>query len=473
MRDWRQIPLQSKVSLAMFLISSGVLTVALAVILAFQIAALRDAFERDLDTVANIAAVNCADAVASGDEATVAAELASLRKLPHFHAAWITTPDDTRFARVEAAAPPAQRPARLVARTAPVRLEGRLIGELWVEGDYGEARGDLVAFFVKMALAVFAVCVVAGWLLTRRAQHAILRPVLELASAAERVVRERDLSLRVGDAGDDEIGLLTRRFNEMLAQIETQDRRLMDARRDLESKVVALEYEIAERRRIEAGLAEVALREEQRIANDLHDGLGQMLTGIAFKADLLKTLLEQSDPAHAKLAAQVVELANESIQQASDIAHGVAPVDSSETGLESALAQLGVQVGRLTGARCAVHTNADIPIVPPEISIEIYRICQEAVHNAARHGRATEVDILLKETGPAWKLEIRDNGCGLPPAHERRDGLGLRSMAHRAGRVGGTIEFVPNLRGGLTVRGSFPIVHGEPLAKTTGAVPGG
>jgi signal transduction histidine kinase len=297
--------------------------------------------------------------------------------------------------------------------------------------------------------------------------------VLELAAAAERVVRERDLSLRVGGAGDDEIGLLIRRFNEMLAQIETQDRSLMRARRDLESKVVALEFEIAERRRIETGLAEVARREEQRIANDLHDGLGQMLTGIAFKADLLKTLLERSSPANAKLAAQVVELANESIKQAGDIAHGVAPIDTAHSGLESALDQLGVQVERLTGARCIVRTNAGMPVVPPGTSIEIYRICQEAVHNAARHGRATEVDILLEERGDSWELEIRDNGCGLPPVDERHSGLGLRSMAHRTGRVGGTIEFVPNARGGLTVRGSFPIARSETLTNPTGSASSG
>lgn len=336
----------------------------------------------------------------------------------------------------------------------------------------GNPLGGDVGFFMRVT-AVLYVSLAVGWVLAKRAQKAILRPVLELAAAAERVVRERDLSLRVGGEGDDEIGLLTRRFNEMLAQIETQDRSLMDARRDLESKVVALEFEIAERRRIEAGLAELARREEQRIANDLHDGLGQMLTGIAFKADLLKTLLEQSSPSNAKLAAQIVELANESMKQAGDIARGVAPVDTTDAGLEGALAQLGVQVGRLTGARCAVRTNDDIPVVPPDISIEIYRICQEAVHNAARHGRATEVDIVIEERGAAWHLEIRDNGSGLPPAHQRHEGLGLRSMAHRAGRVGGAIEFVPNPRGGLTVRGSFPTARDEPLAKSTGAVSGG
>lgn len=473
MRDWRQIPLQSKISLAMFLISSGVLTVALAVILAFQIAALRKAFERNLETIANIAAVNCAYAVANGDPATATVELASLRTFPQFHAAWITTPGGVRFAHVEAHPLPERQSGKTVTRTAPVRFEGRVVGELWIERDYGEALDELVAYFVKMAAVVFAVCVAAGWLLTKRAQHAILRPVLELASAAERVGRERDLSLRVGGAGNDEIGLLTRRFNEMLARIESQDRRLMDARHDLESKVVALEFEIAERHRIEAGFAEVARREAQRIAHDLHDGLGQMLTGIAFKAHLLKTLLDQRSPDNAKLAAQIVELANESIREARDIAHGVAPVDAGDNALANALSQLGVQVGRLTGARCTVRTNHDIPAVPAGPSIEIYRICQEAVHNAARHGRATEVDILLEERGPALHLEIRDNGCGLAPAHERRDGLGLRLMAHRAGRVGGTIELLPNPNGGLTVRGSFPLAREAPITQATGGMPGG
>ncbi|HUG10586.1 MAG TPA: histidine kinase, partial [Opitutaceae bacterium] len=463
MRDWRQIPLKDKVNLAMFFISSCVIIAALAAIFVFQVLALKDTFQRDLDTFARIAAVNSADAVAAGDIGTATAVLASLREIRFFNAAWIATPENPKFARVDSQPSSDPPPSSIMRYEVPVRFDDRVIGTLSIEGDYGAARGELVKFFTQLTAGVLVVCITLGWLLSRRAQQVVLRPVLDLAAATERVTRERDLSLRVADAGDDEIGLLTRRFNEMLSQIETRDRELKQARRDLASKVVALEFEIAERRRIEVGFAEVAQREEQRIANDLHDGLGQMLTGIAFKAHLLKTLLEESSPENSSLAAQVVDLANESIKQARDIAHGVAPVDIADNGLANALAQLGIQVERLTGARCAVRTNEDIPAIPLGTSIEIYRICQEAAHNAARHGHATEIDIHLAQRASAWHLEIRDNGSGLPPAEKRRDGLGLRLMAHRADRVGGMVAFVPNERGGLTVRCSFPIPSDEPV----------
>ncbi|HEY5553228.1 MAG TPA: ATP-binding protein [Opitutaceae bacterium] len=473
MRNWRQIPLKDKVSLAMFFISSCVIIPALAAIFAFQVLALKHSFERDLDTFARVSAVNSSDVVASGDSATATAVLSSLREIRFFNAAWIETPENPTFARVEAQASSLSPPSSLMRHTVPVRSGTRVIGTLSVEGDYGAARSELVKFLAQLAAGVLVVSIALGWLLTRSAQRIVLRPVLELATAAERVIRERDLSLRVADTSNDEIGLLTRRFNEMLTQIETRDRELKHARRDLESKVVALEFEIAERRRIETGFAEVAQREEQRIANDLHDGLGQMLTAIAFKAHLLKTLLEESGPENAKLAAQVVELANESIKQARDIAHGVAPVDIADNGLANALSQLGIQVERLTGARCAVRTNDDIPGIPLGTSIEIYRICQEAAHNAARHGHATEINIQLEERDSAWHLEIRDNGSGMPPAEKRRDGLGLRLMAHRADRVGGTVAFVPNERGGLTVRCSFPVAREEPVAQALGDPAGG
>lgn len=473
MRNWRQIPLQNKVSLAMFLISGSAMVVAFGAILVFQILALKDSFERDLDTLARITASNCSAVVASGDAATATTVLSSLREMRFFHAAWIATPDDPRFARVGTGHSPAGQSGNLMRYAAPVRSGERVIGELWIEGDYGAARAELLTFLAQLAAVLVGVGLVVGWLLCRRAQQIILRPVLDLAAAAERVIRDRDLSLRVPGSSADEVGLLTRRFNEMLEQIETADRELNDARRELESKVVALEYEIAERHRIEAGLAEVARREEQRIANDLHDGLGQMLTGIAFKAHLLKTLLEESSPHNSKLAAQVVELANESITQARDIAHGVAPVDIADNGLSSALDHLGIQVERLTGARCTVRTNEDMPGIPIGTSIEIFRICQEAVHNAARHGRATEIDITLEERDSTWHLEVSDNGSGLPPASQRRDGLGLRLMSHRAGRVGGTVEFVPSRHGGLTVRGVFPIAGEEPMAKSLADPAGG
>jgi signal transduction histidine kinase len=464
MRDWRQIPLKDKVNLAMFFISSCVIITALAAVFVSQVLALKDTFERELDTFARIAALNSADAVAAADTGTATAVLSSLREIRFFKAAWIETPEDPEFARVEVQLPSTTPPSGLLRHSVPVRSGDRVIGTLSVEGDFGAARGELVKFFTQLTAGVLVVCIALGWLLSMRAQQFVLRPMLDLAAATERVTRERDLSLRVAAAGDDEIGLLTRRFNEMLAQIESRDRELKQARRDLESKVVALEFEIAERRRIETGFAEVAQREEQRIANDLHDGLGQMLTGIAFKAHLLKTLLEKSSPDNSRLAAEVVELANESIKQARDIAHGVAPVDIADNGLANALSQLGIQVERLTGARCAVRTNDDIPGIPFGTSIEIYRICQEAAHNAARHGHATGIDIQLEQRESSWHLEIPDNGTGMPPAEERRDGLGLRLMAHRADRIGGTVVFLPNEHGGLTVRCSFPIAREETVA---------
>jgi len=458
MRNWRQIPLQNKATLAMFLISICVMFIALSAMLVFQMVTLRTSFERDFETLARIMAANSSAAVALDDKAAAANILSSLREKRFFNRAWIEVPGRGVFVEIQTNRPSDLRSTvRLLRQSAPVFAGTERIAILWVEGDFEGARAEMVSFFIQLATGVVIVCAIVGWLLASRAQQILLRPVLTIASAAERVIRDRDLSLRVKRSSDDEIGLLASRFNEMLSQIETQDRQLKNARSDLESKVIALEFEIAERRRIEAGLAEVTQREESRLANDLHDGLGQMLTGIAFKAHLLRTLLEKSDPRHSKLAAEVVELANESIKQARDIAHGVAPVALGGAGLAHSLEQLGAQVEQLMGARCTVKVPEKTLKMPLRTSIELYRISQEAMHNAARHGGATEIEILLEERNAIWRLEIRDNGRGLPPEELRGHGLGLKLMAHRAGSIGGTIAYVSNPSGGLTVRCAVPI----------------
>lgn len=458
MRNWRQIPLQSKVTLAMFVISCCVMLIALSAILAFQLLALRRGFERDIDTLARIMAANCSAAVAFEDEVAAKGILSSLQEKRFFSRAWIDAPTHPLFADTKTTSTRDPRsPLRLVRRSAPVFAGNERIAILWVEGDFEGARAELVAFFVRLVTGVVTVCVIVGWVLANRAQQIILRPVLALASAAERVIRDRDLSLRVRRSSDDEIGMLTSRFNEMLSQIESQDRELKKARRDLESKLVALEFEIAERRRIEAGLAEVTQREELRLANDLHDGLGQLLTGIAFKARLLQALLQDSDPPNATKAEALVALANESIKQARDIAHGVAPVDLGGSGLAHALVQLGAQIEHLMGASCTVSVPEEEIAMPLRTAVELYRISQEAVHNAARHGGATAIEIQLEERNAVWRMEVRDNGRGLPPPDRRGKGLGLKLMQHRAGSVGGTVAYIPNSPTGLIVRCAIPI----------------
>ena len=473
MRTLRQIPLQKKASLAMFAVSFCLMAVAFGAMLFFQMIDMRSSFEDNLGAFARIAAASSAHAVANNDREAAARDLETLRSIEYFHRAWIDVPGNEVFAFVDAKrAQPDVEGSTYVQVSAPIVSNGEMVGTMWIAGDYEVARAELIAFFVRLAFGVLVVCILLGWMLARRAQRFVLRPVIDLANTAERISRERDLSLRVSRTADDEIGLLTERFNEMLSQVESQDRQLKRARSELESKVVALEFEISERRRVEAGLAEVTQREERRLANDLHDGLGQLLTGIAFKAHLLRTLLTETDSMNAKLATEVVELANESIKQARDIAHGVAPVDLAGAGLSQALIQLGAQIERLMGSTCVITVPDEITGMPLRTSIEIYRICQEAVHNAARHGRATRIEIILGERNSVWRLEIRDNGTGLPPPEKRKDGLGLRLMTHRAETVGGTIAFLANTPTGLIVRCAVPAAGAQHVIPAEGTVAG-
>src|SRR5262249_5361167 len=155
-----------------------------------------------------------------------------------------------------------------------------------------------------------------------------------------------------------------------------------------------LEKEVVERARLEREVIEICAREQRRIAYDLHDGVGQQLVGIALSAKLLEQELRSERSAQAKKASAIVRLANETARHARLTARSLEGADGVED-LKVALEALAANVRR----NCRVAANVKADVAPLTVSApaaaQLYRIVQEALHNAMEHGRARKVEIEL------------------------------------------------------------------------------
>jgi PAS domain S-box-containing protein len=209
--------------------------------------------------------------------------------------------------------------------------------------------------------------------------------------------------------------------------------------------------DITERKRLEKEVLEIAESERARIGRDLHDGLGQSLTGIALLSKGLEQDLAAKAPDQARQAKQIGVLIGDTIGQTRVLAQGLFPSTLADAGLRGALKELAVEVERMYAIRCRVKVAGGAAPEDHSRATHLFRIVQEAVNNAVRHGGARHIAIVLVAAGHHHQLAIRDDGRGIPRDTARVDGMGLRSMRYRASVLGGTLEVGDGRRGGTTV----------------------
>lgn len=147
---------------------------------------------------------------------------------------------------------------------------------------------------------------------------------------------------------------------------------------------------------------------------------------------------------------------NEAISKTRELSRGLLPVESDAQGLMSALEQWAGEVENLYGITCRLTCNAPILIHDESVATHAYRIAQEAVNNAIKHGHATRIDLKLEKADGGITMRIADNGVGLPPDAARRGGLGMRIMNYRAKMVGGTLHVERRPEGGTIVSCHLP-----------------
>ncbi|HUO09439.1 MAG TPA: PAS domain S-box protein [Phycisphaerae bacterium] len=194
--------------------------------------------------------------------------------------------------------------------------------------------------------------------------------------------------------------------------------------------------DITERKQLEKEILEISEREQRRIGQDLHDGLCQQLTGIAFLMQALQQKLAATDAAEAAQAAQISSLLKEAVNQARNLSHGLYPVDPQPDGLMVALRELASSVRAIFNIDCSFRCPTSVMIADNSAATHLYRIAQEAVQNAVRHGKASRIVIELITTRNGIQISVTDNGVGIPPADQLRSGMGLRTMNHRAHVIG-------------------------------------
>jgi len=209
--------------------------------------------------------------------------------------------------------------------------------------------------------------------------------------------------------------------------------------------------DMTERKELEKQIADSRVEEQQRIGRELHDNLGQQLTGIEFMSQALCDRLEATSNKHAVDAAQIAELTREAVSHTRALARGLNPVVFEADGLMAALEQLAENSSCLFKTDCRFFCDKPVLVSDNSVATHLYRIAQEAVHNAIRHGKPSIVELSLSQTRERIILSIRDNGKGLPRRLPRKRGMGLNVMHYRATLAGGSLVVLRCETGGTEV----------------------
>jgi PAS domain S-box-containing protein len=213
----------------------------------------------------------------------------------------------------------------------------------------------------------------------------------------------------------------------------------------------AIIRDVSVRKNLEREVVEAVSDEKRRIAQDLHDGIGQELTGLRHMVRTLSDALEEKGLPEAELARRIGEVVTTAHQHVRAVSRGLMPVPVDGEGLAAALADLASATHELNRVDCHFHCD------PPDCTSDdfqarhLYRIAQEAVANAVRHGRASRIDIRFCNDGRFLTLTIDDNGRGISEQSKKRNGLGLKVARYRAGQIGATLHIGPGEAGGTRV----------------------
>jgi two-component system, NarL family, sensor histidine kinase UhpB len=277
-----------------------------------------------------------------------------------------------------------------------------------------------------------ALIVVAGLAVTLAVNAVLLRrafvPLGRLAQRMELVDLLRP-GQRLQVLRTDEVGRVVAAFNRMLDRLE--------------------------RERHESGRRVLAAQEAERvgIARDLHDEVGQVLTGVLLQLNSIA----ESAPEHRTDLEDAREAVRRALDEVRRISSELRPEMLEQLGLVSALTELSTSFERVAGVRVERRFDASLPKLAPELELAIYRIAQESLTNVARHAAASHVAIALERGRDSVVLRVRDDGlgfAGMPVEHG-----GLRSMRERAVLVGAALAIKEAPDGGVEIRLEVPVTQ--------------
>jgi PAS domain S-box-containing protein len=255
-------------------------------------------------------------------------------------------------------------------------------------------------------------------------------------------------------SGDNQTHWLTR---EGSSRLVTWSSTILAGKNGATSHVIVTGIDVTERQRLEKAILEVSAREQRRIGEDLHDGLGQHLTGIAFMSKVLESKLHEQTLPESYDAAKIVKLVNEAINKTRELSRGLLPVVSDAHGLMSALTRYAEEMQDLFRITCRFECESPVLIYDVNVATHLYHIAREAVNNAIKHGTPSHVVIALFAEKLEGTLSIQDDGEGISEIPANPTGMGLNIMNYRANMIGGSLDIRRNFTGGTSVVCVFPI----------------
>ncbi len=220
-------------------------------------------------------------------------------------------------------------------------------------------------------------------------------------------------------------------------------------------QVIALVREATERHLREKEILEISNREQARIGQDLHDGLGQHLTGITFLTRALESKLAAMGLPEAAEVGEVGKLVLQALAQTRNLARGLFPVEVESHGAVQALKELAVTAEKMFNISCRFEGDESLVVRNRTVAHHLFRITQEAINNSVKHGKASQIFISMRSHSDQITLSVRDNGVGFPGGKVKSQGLGLRIMSYRAQKVSGTLQVIPAQGGGTLVVCTF------------------
>jgi len=234
---------------------------------------------------------------------------------------------------------------------------------------------------------------------------------------------------------------------------------------ELRAAYLKLENVIEERKRLENELLEIAENERRRIGFDLHDDLGQKLTGLSLMLKGLTRRLANDHHACLEDVRKMDELMDEIINHTHNLAHQFSSMNAKGDDLSTVLKGLARNVKKMFDIPCGFNLRGALPQLPSDTTVQLYKIAQEAVSNAIKHGKARHVSIaLLVQENEHLVLTIKNDGLTFSQPVNAKDRMGLRIMNYRASTIGATLEIKPAEKAGTLVCCEVPIKNGHKAA---------
>lgn len=253
-----------------------------------------------------------------------------------------------------------------------------------------------------------------------------------LVPAVERELREAEIR-RARAKSEEE---LRRAHEELETRVEQRTAALKEAYQKLRDV-------FEERKRLEAELLEIAENERRRIGFDLHDDLGQKMTGMLLIARAVEQQLTRENHKEADDARRVCELIEQCMAHTHNLAHHFSSIDANTGGLGDVMNGLAATAEKMFGVPCQCTIRGEIPALPENASAQFYKIAQEAISNAIKHGKATCVWISISANAHELTVTIKNDGIPFSPPVNPKARMGLRTMNYRANTIGATFEIKP------------------------------